>query len=149
MKHYAWLGLAAAMILSWSAFAQEGGSKAKSPEQELELQERRLALKERELDMEFQQKVRQLELQKRETAVQRGGDDDKYARRLRRCRYYGFKAFLLISFIVNILLAIWVFQDIRQRNTGSGIWIVVTLLAGWLGAILYVLVRLGDMHKEK
>ena len=46
--------------------------------------------------------------------------------------------------IIHILLAVWVYQDLRRRNTGSGIWIVITLLAGLCGAAVYALVRLGE-----
>ena len=46
--------------------------------------------------------------------------------------------------IIHILLAMWVYQDLRKRNTGSGIWIVITLLAGLCGAAVYALVRLGE-----
>ena len=38
--------------------------------------------------------------------------------------------------------------DIRKRNAGSGLWIVLTLFAGLFGAIVYALVRLGDMKEE-
>lgn len=50
--------------------------------------------------------------------------------------------------VVNILVAVWVFQDIRTRGTGSGIWIVIALLAGLLGALVYAVVRLGDIKKS-
>jgi hypothetical protein len=46
--------------------------------------------------------------------------------------------------IIHLLLTVWVYQDIRKRNAGSGIWIVVTLMTGLLGAAVYALVRLGD-----
>ena len=51
---------------------------------------------------------------------------------------------MLICAVVHLLLAIWVYQDIRNRNAGSGLWIVVTLLTGLLGVLVYALVRLGD-----
>jgi hypothetical protein len=51
---------------------------------------------------------------------------------------------LLGSTLIHILLATWVYQDLRKRNTGSGIWIVITLLAGLCGAAVYALVRLGE-----
>ena len=54
----------------------------------------------------------------------------------------------LICLIVHILVAIWVFQDIRIRNAGSGIWIVVALLAGLPGVLVYAVVRLGDVPKS-
>ncbi len=51
---------------------------------------------------------------------------------------------LLVAFIFNILLAIWIFTDIRKRGEGSGIFIVLALLAGIPAAIIYSLVRIGD-----
>ena len=53
-----------------------------------------------------------------------------------------------ICVIVRILLAVWVYTDIRQLNRGSGIWIVIVLLAGLLGALVYAVVRIGD-NKQK
>jgi hypothetical protein len=49
--------------------------------------------------------------------------------------------------LCNILLAMWVFADIRKRGEGYGIFIALTLLAGFLGAIVYALVRLADTKK--
>ena len=45
---------------------------------------------------------------------------------------------------INILLAIWIYTDIRKRNEGSGIFIVLALVAGIPTAIIYALVRIGD-----
>lgn len=50
----------------------------------------------------------------------------------------------LVAFIFNILVAIWIFTDIRKRGEGSGIFIVLALLAGVPAAIIYALVRIGD-----
>ena len=51
---------------------------------------------------------------------------------------------LMIGFVFNILLAIWIFTDIRRRGEGSGIFIALALLAGIPAAIIYTLVRIGD-----
>jgi hypothetical protein len=51
---------------------------------------------------------------------------------------------LLVAFVFNILIAIWIFTDIRKRGEGSGIFIVLALLAGIPAAIIYALVRIGD-----
>ncbi len=52
---------------------------------------------------------------------------------------------MLLGFIVcNVLLAIWIFTDIRKRGEGSGIFIALALLAGIPAAIIYSLVRIGD-----
>jgi hypothetical protein len=48
------------------------------------------------------------------------------------------------AIIFNILIAIWIFTDIRRRGTGSGIFIVLALIAGVPAAIIYALVRIGD-----
>ena len=62
----------------------------------------------------------------------------------------GFLKVLLPLFaVINILLAVWVFTDIRKRGEGHGIFIVLALIAGLPGAILYALVRLGDRVGEK
>ncbi len=48
------------------------------------------------------------------------------------------------AIIFNILLAIWIFTDIRKRGEGSGIFIALALVAGIPAAIIYTLVRIGD-----
>jgi hypothetical protein len=51
---------------------------------------------------------------------------------------------LLIGSVCNILLAVWIFTDIRKRGEGSGLFIALALLAGIPTAIIYSLVRIGD-----
>lgn len=51
---------------------------------------------------------------------------------------------LLIGFVCNILLAIWIYTDIRKRGEGSGIFIAVALVAGIPAALIYALTRIGD-----
>jgi hypothetical protein len=50
----------------------------------------------------------------------------------------------LICIICNLLLAIWIYLDIRKRGEGSGIFVVLALVAGIPAAIIYSLVRIGD-----
>jgi len=50
----------------------------------------------------------------------------------------------LIGMICNVLLAIWIFTDIRKRGEGSGIFIAMALVAGIPAAIIYALTRIGD-----
>ena len=50
----------------------------------------------------------------------------------------------LVGIICNILLAIWIFTDIRKRGEGSGIFIAMALVAGIPAAIIYTLTRIGD-----
>jgi hypothetical protein len=51
---------------------------------------------------------------------------------------------ILGAIICNILLAIWIFTDIRKRGEGSGVFIALALVAGIPTAIIYALVRIGD-----
>ena len=51
---------------------------------------------------------------------------------------------LLGGILCNILLAIWIFTDIRKRGEGPGIFIALALVAGIPTAIIYSLVRIGD-----
>jgi hypothetical protein len=60
----------------------------------------------------------------------------------RICRLIGIC--IICAIIFNILIAIWIFSDIRRRGTGSGIFIVLALIAGIPTAIIYALVRIGD-----
>jgi hypothetical protein len=55
---------------------------------------------------------------------------------------------VLVCLVVHILAAVWVYQDIRRRGSGSGIWIVIVLLAGLLAALVYAVVRLGDARQS-
>jgi hypothetical protein len=50
----------------------------------------------------------------------------------------------LIGFICNILMAIWIFTDIRKRGEGSAIFIAMALVAGIPAAVIYALTRLAD-----
>jgi hypothetical protein len=50
----------------------------------------------------------------------------------------------VVGVICNILLAVWIFGDIRKRGDGSGLFVVLALFAGIPAAIIYSLVRLGD-----
>ncbi|MGD1085856.1 MAG: hypothetical protein ABSA47_14060 [Verrucomicrobiota bacterium] len=51
---------------------------------------------------------------------------------------------LLVCVLCNILLAVWIYTDIRKRGEGSGIFIALALVAGVPAAIIYSLVRIGD-----
>lgn len=50
----------------------------------------------------------------------------------------------IIGIICNILLAIWIFTDIRKRGEGSGIFVALALFAGIPAAIIYALTRICD-----
>jgi hypothetical protein len=58
-----------------------------------------------------------------------------------------FRCLLAWLAVVHVLLASWVYSDIRKRGEGHGIFIVLVLLAGLPATILYALVRIGDSKR--
>lgn len=66
------------------------------------------------------------------------------AAKLVKCFHDTLGLLFLVGIICNILLAIWIFTDIRKRGEGSGIFIAMALVAGIPAAIIYALTRIGD-----
>ncbi|MDP7420733.1 MAG: PLD nuclease N-terminal domain-containing protein [bacterium] len=97
---------------------------------------------------EFDQRDRQMDLEERQLTLDYKRSHLKkkahYKKRWRKKMCF----FLTLCLIVHILLTVWVYQDIRTRSSGSGLWIVITLLTGFFGALLYLLARLGDKKEE-
>ena len=52
---------------------------------------------------------------------------------------------LVVGYLVcNVLMAIWIFTDIRKRGEGPAIFVAMALIAGIPAALIYSLVRIGD-----
>ena len=47
----------------------------------------------------------------------------------------------LVWFIIAILLCVWVYRDAEERGMGGVLWLIVVLLTGILGLIIYLIVR--------
>jgi uncharacterized membrane protein YoaK (UPF0700 family) len=47
----------------------------------------------------------------------------------------------IIWFIVAILLCIWVYRDAESRGMNGVLWLIVMLIAGIIGLIIYLVVR--------
>lgn len=47
----------------------------------------------------------------------------------------------LLWFIVAILLCIWVYRDAESRGMNGVLWLIVVLIAGIIGLIIYLIVR--------
>jgi len=61
-----------------------------------------------------------------------------------RCVVGIVRTIVVVWAVCNVLLAAWIFTDIRKLGHGHGIFIALALLAGFPAAILYALVRIGD-----
>jgi hypothetical protein len=171
MKRYLFWAVLACVAISWTVCAQDrplagrGEPQAKpNDRQKIELAHQELELKAQADEVAFQQKMREIQLEKQRIELEKqravihpmpgqqphpgmqppcgtwGGHGCPMARHCAR----GIAFLMTLCFVLHLLLAIWVYQDIRKRNTGSGIWIIITLVAGIFGAALYALVRIGD-----
>lgn len=133
---------AAAVVLTTLGFAQEAGQGRQNSQaerrHELALHRQQLEMEAGEAEQNFQQEMRELELEARRLDLEQRRDGDD-----------GGGVFFVFLVAFHILLTVWVYQDIRKRNAdASGLWIAITLLTGFFGALLYTLVRLGDLRQH-
>lgn len=56
--------------------------------------------------------------------------------------------FLIIWFIVWILVAIWVYRDAQKRGKNGALWLIIVILLGIIGLIIWLVVR-GDVGSGK
>jgi len=129
------LGMLLAVMFLPAAVAQE--FEPEKAEIQMKIRQKEMELQGREAKMEMDRRMAELELEKAKIGLER-------LRKAGRPH-----PLLLVVLVVHILTAVWVYQDIRQRGSGSGIWIVIALLAGLLGTLVYAVVRLGDAEKKK
>ena len=149
MKRYVLSMMLMTIFVPAFAAAQEEGPE--DFEFQMELRGRELELQRQEAQMDIERKMQELELEKRKIELEHmrrpqehpghmeddDDDDDDDMHPL-----------LLLVLVVHILCAVWVYQDIRRRAGGSGIWIVIALLTGLLGTLVYAVVRLGESQKS-
>jgi len=53
--------------------------------------------------------------------------------------------FFVALFIVSILIAIWVYRDAEGRGMSGVLWLIIVLLFGLIGLIIYLVVRKDRM----
>ena len=127
--------------------AEEANEELMAADRQLDLRRMQLERQEDEAEMEFRQQVRKLELEERHIELEQQRARLGHPGRLEHHKQKGAAPFLILCFVVHVLTTVWVYQDIRKRNSGSGIWIAVTLLTGLLGVLVYSIVRLGDSRQ--
>lgn len=47
----------------------------------------------------------------------------------------------IIWFILAIVLCIWVYRDAQKRGMNGALWLIIVLIAGIIGLIIYLVVR--------
>ena len=53
----------------------------------------------------------------------------------------GFILLIIALFVVWILLAVWVYRDAKKRGMEATLWLLLVLLTGFIGLIVYLIVR--------
>ncbi len=53
----------------------------------------------------------------------------------------GIILFFIALFVVWILLAVWVYRDAKKRGMEATLWLLLVLLTGFIGLIVYLIVR--------
>ncbi|MCF2141214.1 MAG: hypothetical protein K9W44_14235 [Candidatus Lokiarchaeota archaeon] len=48
---------------------------------------------------------------------------------------------ILVAFAINIALCVWVYRDAKSRGKDGTLWLIVILVGGCLGLIIYLIVR--------
>ena len=132
------------MLIPVAAFSQEARPGAAQQQRaararEMEMRERDMDMQQREMEMNFQRQRQELELEAHRIDLENA----------RKANKKDPHPLLLLLVVVHILCAIWVYQDIQKRTQESGIWIVIALLTGLLGTLVYTIIRLGNSTKQK
>lgn len=152
MKRYLFIGLLMAMLVPTAAVGQERPKQPRpqdTPRHKMQMRRMELELEEHEAELEFDRKMRELDLEERDLELEHQRKKLEHRAWLGHHRKRPLRGLFIVLLVVHILAAVWVYQDIRKRSAGSGIWIVLTLLTGLCGALVYALVRLGDSQQKK
>jgi hypothetical protein len=145
MKRILLLTALTTILIPVCAYSQENPDGAVQKQnsarmKEIQLREQELALQQKEAEFNFQQSKKELELHAQKIKLENARNASKNQ---------AMPVLFVLIFVINILCAIWVYQDIQKRSSESGIWIVIALLAGLIGTLVYAVVRLGAGMKLK
>ena len=47
----------------------------------------------------------------------------------------------IVVYAIFILIAIWVYKDAKKRDMNAVVWLLIVLLTGCIGCIIYLVVR--------
>jgi len=53
----------------------------------------------------------------------------------------GYVICLVIWFVIWIAIAIWVYRDAEERGMSGALWLIIVILIGLIGLIIYLVVR--------
>jgi len=50
-------------------------------------------------------------------------------------------AFAVVWFVVAILIAVWVYRDAEKRGESGALWLIIVLITGIIGLIIWLIIR--------
>jgi hypothetical protein len=53
----------------------------------------------------------------------------------------GYLICLVIWFVLWIVIAVWVYRDAEERGMSGALWLIIVILTGLIGLIIYMVVR--------
>jgi len=48
---------------------------------------------------------------------------------------------LIVVCVIGLALAIWVYKDAKKRDMNAAVWLLIVLVTGCIGCIIYLVVR--------
>lgn len=48
---------------------------------------------------------------------------------------------VVVFYVIAILIAIWVYKDAKKRDMNAAVWLLIVLVTGCIGCIIYLVVR--------
>jgi len=48
---------------------------------------------------------------------------------------------IVVMLVISIMIAVWVYRDAKSRGMSGGLWLIIVLLFGIIGLIIYLVVR--------
>jgi hypothetical protein len=145
--------LLAAVLFPVATFAEEEeeeGMTIEDAERQLEMTNIRLDQKRAELEFDFEQKKRELKLQEAQLKLQEA--HLKIDRAEAQFKGHGrhkpegvIFIVMLIGLLTRILAPIWIYKDMRKRDSVSVMLVLFGILGGLFGLLVYAVVRLGDV----
>lgn len=48
---------------------------------------------------------------------------------------------VVVYYVIGLLIAIWVYRDAKKRDMNAAVWLLIVLLTGCIGCIIYLVVR--------
>lgn len=55
--------------------------------------------------------------------------------------FSGIVLFIFLFFLIAILIAVWVYKDAKRRGENGALWLLIVLLTGLIGLIIWLIVR--------